>query len=42
MKNIIKKLNMNKIKLKEKNIFSTNRNLIYEDYISNFFKNFEE
>ena len=42
MKSIIRKLNMNKIKLKEKNIFSTNRNLIYEDYISNFFKNFEE
>ena len=42
MKDIIKKLNMNKIKLKEKNIFSTNRNLIYEDYISNFLKNFEE
>ena len=42
MKSIIRKLNMNKIKLKEKNIFSTNRNLIYEDYISNFLNNFEE
>jgi hypothetical protein len=41
MKTLIKKLNMNKINIKEKNIFSTKKNLVYEDYISQFIENFE-
>lgn len=41
MKTLVKKLNMNKINIKEKNIFSTKKNLVYEDYISQFIENFE-